>query len=112
MTYDLPTGKNMIGFETITVDDTAGGKALTAATYSKALSSNIAEKQVATYALISVEDNAVRWTVGTDAVTNTTNGHSASANDVIMLHSLQQLQNFRAIRSTAGTAVLHVSYFL
>lgn len=113
MTLTLPYGKLVVGSETITVNDTAGGVAFTAETMQTALSGNYATTTFADLALITVEGNPVRWTINPDVtVTATTNGHVASVDDVLFVHGSQNLANFRAIRTTGSSGTLRITYFL
>ena len=62
----------------------------------------------ATFALITVEADQIRWFA--DGTTPTaTFGHLANVGDVIELHGTNAVVNFRAIRVSA-TATLQVSY--
>lgn len=85
-------------FETLTIDDTAGGIPLTAATYG-----------TAHYALITVEDAEIRCR-DDGGPPSATVGHSAQAPDVIELESNEQIVAFRAIRTTGTNATIQVSY--
>lgn len=81
-----------------TVDNTAGGIALTGGTYG-----------TARYALITVETAEIRFTVdGTPPTTST--GHIASAPDVIELESNEEIAAFRAIRTGTTSASIYASY--
>ena len=113
MQYVLPSNVAPIGYESITVDSTAGGKSLTAATYTVSIDSNTGLKKKASRALISVETQSVRWNVSPGVtVTDTTNGHLAAALDSIWLTSTTQIENFRAIRATGSDGTIRVTYFL
>ena len=68
---------------------------------------------VATYgprphAVITVEDNSIRFRLDGTAPT-ATEGHLAEPGDVIHLHNHDQLEDFQAIR-TGADAVLKCSY--
>ena len=86
------------GHESITVDNTAGGVALTAATI---VGSNIA--------LLTIEDAPMRYTVNGTAPT-TTVGHLVQPGDVIKLGSEDEMRKFRAIRTGGVSAVIKASY--
>ena len=112
MTYTIPSGYQAFAFESITVDNTAGGKALTAATYTVAESGNYALETTAQRAMITIEAHPVRFnTIPGVTVTATANGHYGSALDVIWLNSATQIKDFRAIRTTGSSAEIHVTYF-
>ena len=84
-------------YEAVTVAGTS--KALTAGTYS-----------TRRYALITVETAPIRFTLdGTPPVAATT-GHLVYAGDQIELDSNEDITSFRAIRETATSATLQVTY--
>ena len=84
-------------FESVTVDDTAGG--LTAATYGDATS-----------AFITVEDHPMRYRVDGDDATDAI-GHLVDDGDSIILSSAADIANFSAIRTTADSATIRVTYY-
>lgn len=84
--------------EAVTVDDTAGGVALTAATI---IPFN--------RAFLTVETAAFRFTVDGTAPT-TAVGHLAQPGDVIKLSSNDELTRFRAIRQGSVSATVMASY--
>jgi len=86
-------------FEQVTVDNTAGGKGLTAATYD-------ASKR----AVITVETAQIRYRADGGAPT-TTVGHIADIGDTIELESASEIANFKAIRTGANSGLISVSYF-
>ena len=89
---------NYTQHESLTVDSSAGGIALTAAT--------IAGKSKA---LLTVETASCRFTVDGTAPT-TTVGHLAQPGDVIRLESESELTKFRAIRDGSVSATIKASY--
>jgi hypothetical protein len=91
-------GSKAFDFEQITIDATAGGKALTATTYDNA-----------TKALITVETAQIRFRVDGEAPTETV-GHIADIGDKIELDSAEDIANFHAIRAGATSAVISVTY--
>lgn len=84
--------------ETLTIDGTVGGIALTGATYG-----------TARYATITVEDAEIRFRTDGGAPTASV-GHTASAPDVIELESNEEIVAFRAIRTTATSAKITATY--
>lgn len=93
----MPAGMVASGFESITVSTTAIG--CTAATHAGA-----------SHAVITVEDQAIRYRVdGTDPTSNV--GHEALDYDVITLASSDQIQKFKAIRRDGTDATLRVTYY-
>lgn len=110
MTYEVPVGRDAIGYETITVSNTP--VALTAAEYTVTPSSTFSSPMKAGRAIISVEAQSLRWTIWPgDTVSDSANGHIAAALDVIVLNSPTQVANFRAIRSTGSDSTIRVTYF-
>ena len=85
-------------FETLTVDNTAGGVAMTAATYANG-----------TRALITCEAAEVRYTYDGTAPT-TTVGHLASIGTRIELVGPANLTQFRAIRTGGTSGTLQITY--
>ena len=76
---------------------------LTAATYSPGGGLRSAQ-----YAFITVETNPIRWWCTGDNPT-TTQGHLAAVGDIILLEGVNNVRNFKAIRSTAD-ATIQASY--
>lgn len=98
-------------FESITVDDTAGGKSLTAATYRKQVGPGAPDWQMPRKAFITVETASIRFSIVPGvAPTATTNGHEIGANMSFEIEG-QQIIDFRVIRSTATSATIRVTYF-
>ena len=87
-----------ISSEQLTVDATAGGKALTAAKYGKAIKANI-----------QVESAPVRVTVDGTPPT-ATYGRLINDGDEIELESAAEISKFRAFRTTAVSATLNIDY--
>lgn len=98
MHHDPLYGLDFFAHESITVDNTSGGKSLTAATYGQAR-----------IAFISVEDAQIRFTVDGTAPT-TTVGHIANSTDKFYLLSGNEITRFRAIRTGSTSGVVKVSY--
>ncbi len=98
--------------ESITVDSTAGGKALTAATYDTTL---IANGQVTNrrpkQAVVTVEDQNLRWAADPSTTVSSTVGHLAQAGDVITIEGYENIKNFRAIRSTGSSSNIRVTFY-
>lgn len=84
--------------ESLTIDATVGGIALTAGTYG-----------TARYAEISIEVAEIRFRVDGGAPTSTV-GHIASPPDIIELESAEDIAAFRAIRTGATSATIFVTY--
>ena len=91
-------GSKADGFEQITIDATVGGKALTAATYGNAPK-----------AIITIETAQIRFRVDGGAPTATI-GHIADIGDQIELNSVEDIANFKAIRTGSVSAVISVTY--
>lgn len=97
--------KKAIGWQSLTVNNTAGGVALTVPTN-------------ATYALVIVESTVTSGTVirylEVGPVTNTvstTVGIPRSHLDAFDIQGAENLKNFRAIQTTAGTHTLSIQYY-
>ena len=89
--------------ESVTVDNTGGGVALTVATF--APTGGIP----ADHAFLTVETAQIRFTYDGTAPT-TTLGHLAEPGDVIKLDSAQSIKNFLAIRTGGVSGILQVTY--
>jgi hypothetical protein len=86
-------------YEAVTVDNTAGGVALTAATYGRAR-----------YAILRLETAEIRYTKdGTTAPTDAV-GVVVLPLEFIVLDNHDQIKNFRAIRTGGTSGVLHCLY--
>jgi hypothetical protein len=90
---------NPIAFETLTVDDTAAGIHLTAATYTDANG-----------AYITAETASIRFRVDGTAPTASV-GHLVETKGVIELRSQKEIENFKAIRTGSTSAVIMITYF-
>lgn len=86
------------GFETLTIDNTVGGVALTSGTYG-----------TARYAEITIETADIRFTCdGTPPTAST--GHLVGVNDIVRLESNEDIAAFRAIRTGSVSAVINATY--
>lgn len=94
----MARGTNFAAFESITVDATAGGVALTTATIAKQND-----------ALITVETAQVRFTLDGTAPTASA-GHILEVGDVLELDSSEALELARFIRTGGVSGVLRCSY--
>lgn len=91
--------------ESVTVDATSGGVRLTHATYFPAA------QRPAKAATLVVETAQIRWTKATGAsLTASAGGAIANVGTVIYLDSLNDLVNFRAIRTGATSGTLYCQY--
>lgn len=93
--------------ESITVDNTAGGKALTAGTYQPTTLPNPGAAELAS---ITAEDNQMRFTLDGTTV-STTVGHLLDVGDALEVVGFVNIQNFRAIRTGGSSGVIKVTYF-
>lgn len=89
--------------ESVTIADTAGGTALTSATY------NPDGEPGAVRAVLTLEAAQIRWTYDGTAPT-TTVGHLMETGEKIALDGAETIRQFRAIRTGATSGVLHVTY--
>ncbi len=87
-----------MAFETLTIDATVGGVALTAATYTNA-----------THAEITVETAQARFTVDGTTVTASV-GHLVGPGDAIELVTAAEISLFRAIRVSGTSATFQITY--
>jgi hypothetical protein len=100
-TNQVPVKTYSVAFdnETLTIGNTAGGVALTAAVY-----------LTATRAVITVETAAIRFWVGGTAPT-VSSGHLLNIGDPFTLDSAEDIASFRAINAVAGVSgTIQVTY--
>jgi hypothetical protein len=93
------TGSNAQQFETLTIDNTVTGVALTAATYGT-------HKK----AFITVETAQIRYRVDGQAAPSATLGHLLNPGEMLELDTNEDIVAFRAIRTGATSATVQVSY--
>lgn len=94
--FSGPDSISFLAEESITVSTVA--KSLTAATYGSA-----------TYAVVTVAAQPIRfWVDATDPTA--TVGHVAADGDTIILSNNSQIEDFRAIRDGATDSVISISY--
>ncbi|MFA5143991.1 MAG: hypothetical protein WC522_07510 [Candidatus Omnitrophota bacterium] len=94
-------GKEVIGFEEVTVDDTV--KVLTASIYAPA------QGRQASRAMITVEGGNIRYRVDGGNPTSAS-GHLATEGDIFALESIYEIKNFKATRVSTASGKLVVSY--
>ena len=95
--------RDFFATETLTIGGTAVG--LTVAIYAPATA--VAPQQPASYAVITVEGDQVRfWPTGDPTATL---GILLNVNDMVELHGVNEIRTFRAIRVT-NNATLQVAY--
>lgn len=92
-----------IGWEQITVDNTAGGKGFTAAKITPP------GRDMATQAVCRNQDAQIRYTIDQTAPT-TTVGTQLEAGDILTINGHDLMVNFRAIRTGSTSGVLNCNY--
>lgn len=104
MANELVIARDFFARESVTVSSSSIG--LTAATFAPGTRATPATH--AQFALMTVETDQIRWNAvpSTDADSS---DHLANNGDVIELHGINCIRNFRAIRVT-GDATLRVQY--
>ena len=106
------TSRPVWASETVTVDATAGGVGLTAATLIKQTGGDANQISRARVAFITVEDNEIRMNLDPGVtVTATTNGHELAAGTSVVLDGTAVLNDVRFIRTGAGSGVIRVTYY-
>lgn len=104
--------RNVMGSESITIDNTSGGIGLTAAKINPAGPAgeggmNFRPKE----AFITVEAQEIRWSIDPAVAPEAAaGGHTAAAGTNFTIHG-QQLTNFRAIRTGGSSGTIRVTYF-
>ena len=92
------SGSNASGYEALTIDNTVGGIACTAAEYAGCA-----------HAFMTLETAQIRFTVDGTAPT-TSVGHLLNPGEVLKLDSLADITAFRAIRTGATSGSLRCTY--
>jgi hypothetical protein len=87
-----------VASEQLTIDSTAGGVPLTAATYGSAR-----------YATITVKQAEINFTADATPPTSSV-GNQAAPPDVIELESNEEIVAFRAIRTGSVSGIIYVNY--
>jgi hypothetical protein len=100
----------VLGYESVTVDNTSGGVKLTPTKFELFDSTSGARRQ-ANIAFLSVEGYEIRYMHDPGTAVTSSEGHLAEPGDIIELQSISQVRNFRAIRTGANSATLRVTYF-
>ncbi len=95
--------RDAVAYEAITIDGTAGGVALT----STMIQPTAGIHRLS--ALISIETAQIRYRYDGGAPT-ATEGHVAEAGDILVVNGVNNLKNFRAIRTTGVSATARVTY--
>lgn len=94
-------GMKAYDFEQISIDATAGGVGLTAATYAGAAMA---------YITISGTDGLTLRYRYDGGIPTSAVGHEAYAGDPILLESAEDIANFKAIRTGSTSLTLNVTY--
>lgn len=89
--------------ESLTIDNTVGGVALSASKYA------VVNRPNAALAFLSLETAQIRFTLDGTAPT-TTVGHILDSGQNLTLRSSNEIARFRAIRTGASSGVITVSY--
>lgn len=98
--------KRVTGYESLTIDATAGGIPLTVAKYLDVTTSKV----LADYAIATIETADIRFTIDGTSPTASV-GHPLEAGRVMLLENYDELQKFRGFRSTSVSGNLKVTYF-
>lgn len=96
-------------FETVTVDATVGGVALTATKHHPVNTESSNDTRSAVRVFITVEGGQIRYNYDGTAPTSTT-GHLLNAGDALVLVADDAIANFRAIRTGGTSGTLMVTY--
>ena len=104
----IDTGRKSLYYEKLTIDNTVGGVGFTS---SKILgtASTFTPVRACQEAFCTLETGPVRFTLDGTAPTTTT-GHLMNIGDTLTIRNAFDIQNFRAIRTTATSGELFVTY--
>ena len=98
---ELPPGKPFAS-EKVNID---GATSLTPATYRD----DSGQERSARHAVITVDGQPIRWTVSGTTPTSTL-GHGADADSLIILHGIEQIEGFEAIKEGGTASDIQVTY--
>ena len=98
-------------YEQITIDATAGGIALTAATYNPVVTDSPAGMTRAELAVINCQVAQLRYRVDLVAAVTASVGMTFNAGEEKLIYGFVAIQQFRGIRTTATSAVCDVTYY-
>lgn len=102
--------RTIIGSQTLTVDNTAGGVGFTASNTYKAMGSTGTTRQYANLAYCTVESQPVRVSVS-GAPEAATGGHAFAAGTDFYLNSADEIAAFRAIRTGGSNGTIHATFY-
>ena len=91
------------GHESVTIDNTAGGVGLTAATYAPST------KDMAKEAFLTLETAQIRWTIDGTAPTITV-GHLLEIGQTLTLKDQIEIVKFKGIRTGGASGTLKITY--
>jgi hypothetical protein len=92
-----------MNYSSLTVDNTAGGVALSASAYRPS-----GEVQAET-AFITVEGGPIRYIYSPGTTVTSTVGHKAVNGTILVLKGQNQMESFRAIRTGSTDGTLHIT---
>lgn len=98
-------------YEQVTIDATAGGIALTAATYNPVVTDSPASMTRAELAVINCQVAQLRYRVDLVAAVTASVGMTFNAGEEKLIYGFTAISQFRGIRTTATSAVCDVTYY-
>lgn len=104
----IEQGRQSLYYEKLTIDDTVGGVGFsTSKTYGPV--DTFMPLRACKEVFCTLETGPIRFTLDGTAPTTTT-GHLMNAGDTLTIRNAFDIQNFRAIRTTATSGELFVTY--
>ena len=99
-------------FETLAIDNTAGGVGFTSTKMNKSRTTNSPYDAIqrCVEVLVTFEDQPARYTVDGTAPT-TTVGHLIAAGDTAIIQGFENISKFRAIRTGGTNSAAAITYF-
>lgn len=105
------TFRTPFAYEQITIDGTAGGIALTSATYNPVVTDSPASLTRAELAIINCQVAQLRYRVDLVAAPTSSVGMTFNAGEEKLIYGFTAISQFRGIRTTATSAVCDVTYY-
>lgn len=105
------TFRTPFAYEQLTIDATAGGIALTSATYNPVVTDSPSSMTRAELAVINCQTAQIRYRVDAVAVPTASVGMIFNAGEEKQIYGFTAINQFRGIRTTAVSAVCDVTYY-
>lgn len=103
--------RNAFAYEQVTLDATAGGIALTSATYNPTVVGTPSSMTRAELAIMNCQTAQARYKVDGVAAVTTSLGMIVNPGDTLQIYGFANIAAFRGIRTGAVSAVCDITYY-